>query len=217
MMGEGGPGESGAHREGALLVLRDESGGREIALGERLTIGRDEDNDLALPDRQVSRCHAVIQRTPDGYTVADCASKNGTWLNGLRVDRPMRLNDGDEVAIGTRYKLFFVDAEATAPLVFGGRGLRIDAETMTVYVNGEALDPPLSGPQYELLLMLYRADGTVVPRERIVQAVWPGDDAEGVSEDAIDALIRLRLAEVDRCQNYIVTVRGYGFRLNNPT
>jgi len=161
----------------------------------------------------------MVRRTPDGYELEDAGSRNGTWVNGIPVGSPTRLSDGDEVSVAARYKLYFVDAEATAPLVFEGRGLRVDPDTMAVYVNGELLDPPLSGPQYELLLLLYRAGGTLVARDDIVRNVWPDVDAEGVSEDAIDALIRRlrhRLSEADPDHAYIVTVRGYGFRLDSP-
>jgi DNA-binding response OmpR family regulator len=135
------------------------------------------------------------------------------------VEGTVPLADGDELTIAARYKLYFVDAEATAPLVFEGRGLRIDATTMSVYVNGEPLDPPLSGPQYELLLALYQAGGALVPRDDIVRAVWPDADPGGVSEDALDALVRrvrMRLEEADPEHPYVVTLRGYGFRLDNP-
>ncbi len=209
----------GDRREGALFILVDAGQRHQIAVGEVLRIGRGSDNQLVLDDRQVSRHHAVVRRTPAGYVLEDLQSKNGTWLHGQRVREPVLLQDGDEVIVAARYKLHFVDAEATAPIVFEGRGLRIDRQTMTVYVNGQALAPPLSGPQYELLAMLYDAAGGVVPRERIVGQVWPDGEGYGVSEEAIDALIRrlrLRLAEVDPDHNYIVTVRGYGFRLDNP-
>ncbi len=49
--------------------------------------------------------------------------------------------------------------------------------------------------------------------------MWPEAIGEGVSEQAIDALVRRlrdRLAEVDPTFQYIVTVRGHGFRLDNP-
>jgi DNA-binding winged helix-turn-helix (wHTH) protein len=59
----------------------------------------------------------------------------------------------------------------------------------------------------------------VVSRQEVVEKVWPESVAEGVSEQAIDALVRRlreRLAEVDKSHNYVVTVRGHGFRLDNP-
>ena len=51
----------------------------------------------------------------------------------------------------------------------------------------------------------------------IVDVVWPGTDGIGVTEQAIDALVRRlrdRLAELDEYE-YVVTVRGHGFRLDN--
>lgn len=206
--------------EGALLVLRDEDGTREWPLAQsgEAVIGRDPECDVYLADRQVSRKHATIRREGDRWVLEDHGSKNGTWMNGAPVpaDRPIGLGDGDEVSIAARYKMFFVDADATAPIVFERRGLRIDRDTLTVYLNGTVLDPPLSGPQYELLVVLKDAGGSLVSREEIIQRVWPDSESGGVSEDAVDALVRrlrLRLGEIDPDHTFILTVRGYGFRL----
>ena len=62
------------------------------------------------------------------------------------------------------------------------------------------------------------APGRVYSRDAVVEAVWPEDDRDGISEQAIDALarrLRERLAEVDPDTQYVVTVRGHGFRLEN--
>ena len=59
--------------------------------------------------------------------------------------------------------------------------------------------------------------GKVYSRNEVIAATWPGEDAEGVTDDAIDALVRRlrqRLAEIEPEHNFIVTVRGYGFRLD---
>jgi len=203
--------------DSALIVSR--SGGGEWSVTDTLVIGRDPTCDVFIDDRQVSRRHAVVRRTDDGYVLTDEGSKNGTWVNGAAVTGPTRLQDGDELSIAARLKLYFVDAEATAPLVFEGRGVRIDPETLAVYVNGAELDPPLSGPQWELVRLLHDADGALVSRDDIVAHVWPEEEARGVSEDAVDALIRrvrMRLAEVEPDHQFIVTLRGYGFRLDNP-
>ncbi len=203
-------------KEKALLILKEGDEAREWTLGPRTTLGRDVSSDVHLPDRRVSRLHASVEYTDEGFVLRDHESKNGTWLNGAPVDGPRLLHDGDEVSVASRYKLYFVDAEATAPLLFEGHGLRIDPETVTVYVGGAALDPPLSGPQFELLRALYEAGGAVVPREEIVGRVYPNAHPGGVSEDAVDALVRRlrhRLAEADPDHAYVVTVRGYGFRL----
>jgi pSer/pThr/pTyr-binding forkhead associated (FHA) protein len=214
-------GESPADEgDGALLILRLGSERREWSLSGVRTIGRDAGSDIHLPDRQVSRRHAIIRRAPGGHLIEDLGSTNGTWVNGVAVEGPVRLSDGDEISVAARYKLVYVDADATTPLLFEGRGLRIDTETMMVYVNGEPLDPVLSGPQFELLRLLYGASGTLVARDEIVTHVWPDADPGGVSEDAVDALVRrlrLRLADADPEHQYVVTVRGYGFRLDNTS
>ncbi|MFI9062253.1 FHA domain-containing protein [Streptomyces sp. NPDC053429] len=63
-------------------------------------IGRAPDSDLVIDDLVVSRRHAELRALPDGtYEIADLASHNGTYLNGVRVERA-RVADGDIVGIG---------------------------------------------------------------------------------------------------------------------
>jgi DNA-binding response OmpR family regulator len=134
---------------------------------------------------------------------------------------PTVLRDGDEIGIAFAARLAFVDAGATAPLVFReglGPTLRMDAEAKRVWVADKELDPPLSLAQYRLLELLYQNRGRVVSREEVVSAVWAEDEAEGVSEQAIDALarrLRERISECDPDYQYVVTVRGHGFRLEH--
>jgi hypothetical protein len=210
-------------RETAMLVLqRGGEAGRRWPLDRSrpLTIGRSEECDIALPDRQVSRYHARISWQGDCYIVEDLGSKNGTHINGQGVTTPAPLHDGDELQIALRFKLAFVDAGATAPLTLNNdnQGLRLDKETRQVWINGILADPPLSLHQYRLLEALWDSGGSVVTREQIIQAVWPEASSEGVSEQAIDALVRRlreRIAEADDDFRYIITVRGHGFRLDN--
>ncbi|MCB0157911.1 MAG: FHA domain-containing protein [Caldilineaceae bacterium] len=210
-------------RESAMLVLqRGAEAGRRWPLDRSrpITIGRSNDCDIYLPDRQVSRFHARVSWRGDSYQVEDLGSKNGTHVNGQDVTEPTLLQDGDELQIALRFKLAFVDAGATAPLTFENtnQGLRMDAETRQIWLNGVLLDPPLSLHQYRLLEALWDSGGGVVTRDQIVNSVWPEASGEGVSEQAIDALVRRlreRLAEIDKDFRYIVTVRGHGFRLEN--
>jgi DNA-binding response OmpR family regulator len=96
----------------------------------------------------------------------------------------------------------------------------LDREERRVVVAGQELVPPLSAAQYDFLSILAEEPGRVYSRGEIIAAVWSDVEPEGVSDDAIDALVRRlrhRLAEVDPDQEYIVTVRGYGFRLDEST
>jgi len=184
-----------------------------------VTIGRSEDCDVVLVERQVSRRHAWIRRMGGQYILEDLGSKNGTHVNGREIIKPYVLQDGDEIQIALCVKLSFVGAEATAPLAFeqGTRfGLYLDQSSHAVFVGGRELSPPLSLAQYRLLELLYET-GRVCSRDEIVEAVWPEASEEGVSDQAIDALVRRlreRLNEVDSDHQYIITVRGHGFRLD---
>ncbi len=97
--------------------------------------------------------------------------------------------------------------------------LYLDKESRRVWLEGRELTPPLSLAQYRFLELLYDGNGRVCSRDEIIQEVWPEAMEEGVSEQAIDALarrLRERLAEIEPEHQYIVTVRGHGFRLDNP-
>jgi DNA-binding response OmpR family regulator len=68
--------------------------------------------------------------------------------------------------------------------------------------------------------MLYDNQGRVVPRQDLVIAVWGEEQAFEVSEQALDALVRRlrnRIASVDSTHAYVITVRGHGLRLENPS
>jgi DNA-binding response OmpR family regulator len=155
----------------------------------------------------------------------DLGSKNGTHLNGTEVTDGVLLQDGDEIQIALALKLIYVGIEATIPLEstnlsrLGLGRLRMDQRAHRVWVGEAEVEPPLSPPQFRLLALMYENPERVVTRDQIVESVWPDSAGEGVSEQAIDALVRRlreRLSEIDPDQNYVLTVRGHGFRLNNP-
>jgi len=204
-----------------LVMLEGQGAGRSWPIErERVTMGRSEDCDIVLVERQVSRLHAQIQHLDGQYVLEDLGSRNKTCVNGHEVTEPYILQDGDEIQIALCVRLGFVGAEATAPLVFerGKRpGLYLDKERHVVLIGGRELDPPLSLAQYRLLELLYDRAGRVCGRDEIVEAVWPEVSEEGVSDQAIDALVRRlreRMDEVDPGHQHIVTVRGHGFRLD---
>jgi pSer/pThr/pTyr-binding forkhead associated (FHA) protein len=207
-----------------LVVQEGQLAGKRWPLNKtEFVIGRGEDCDIVLPDRQVSRHHFRVVRDEDGYNVEDLGSKNGTYINGAPVRGSMQLQDGDEIQVALSVRLLFVGAEATLPLTqeilrVVQPGLRLNKSQRQVWVNGAVLDPPLSLSQYRLLEILWEHKGKIVTREEVIAAVWPESDEAGITEQAIDALVRRlrdRLAEVDHDHEYLVTVRGHGFRLDN--
>jgi predicted component of type VI protein secretion system len=204
-----------------LIVVEGTKPGKRIPVAQpELVIGRGDQCDLVISDRQVSREHSRIRLEGDRLLLEDLGSKNGTFVNGQQLTEPHWLQDGDEIQIAFCCKLAFVGADATAPVIFEEppTGLHMDLESKRIWLAGQELDPPLSLAQYRLLELLYQEPGRVYSRDEVVEAVWPEDDREGISEQAIDALarrLRERLAETDAENQYVVTVRGHGFRLEN--
>jgi DNA-binding response OmpR family regulator len=98
-----------------------------------------------------------------------------------------------------------------------GPALELDRVARQVYIRGRLLSPPLSPAQFTFLSLLAEHPGRVYSRDHVIATVWPDDEAEGISDEAIDALVRrvrLRLRTLDATQDYITTVRGYGFKLD---
>lgn len=184
---------------------------------DEIMLGRDQSCHVSLPSRWISRVHARLRRQGNQYVLEDANSKNGIYVNGQRIYKPHILVDGDKLQLAPGMDLVFVDSEATAPLP--GRmvdQLRLDHDERQVYINGQLLSPPLSTQQYQILSLLVEQPGKVYSRYEVIEAAWPDDNVEGVSDDAVDAMIRRlrqRLTELDD-HEYIVTVRGYGFKLN---
>lgn len=209
-----------------LIILEGEqTGQRWIIEGDEFVIGRGSTCQMVLPERQVSREHLRIYRDGDHYYLKDLDSKNGTWLNGEQIKGPaVLLHDSDEISIALAVRMMYVASESTAPLLIEEmqpqKGvLRLDHESRRVFIRDVEIDPPLSLPQYRLLELLYDGTGRVCTRDEVIAAVWPDAVGEGVSEQAIDALVRRlrdRLNEVDKQNQFVVTVRGHGFRLSNP-
>ncbi len=78
---------------------------------QRLTIGRHSTNDVTLADRMVSKQHAVVGRVKGRIVVKDLGSRNGTFVNGEKVEKAILLS-GDRVKIGSTVLRFFREEES---------------------------------------------------------------------------------------------------------
>ncbi len=87
---------------------------------DRSTIGKGS-ADFVVDERAVSRLHAAIERVTGGWVIQDLGSRNGTFINGVRVLTPRALRSGDEIRFGsfvTTFRCAPVDRSVsrTAPL-----------------------------------------------------------------------------------------------------
>ncbi len=93
---------------GAMLVVKrgPNAGTRFVLASEVTTAGRHPESDIFLDDITVSRRHAEIRNSEEGYRLADMGSLNGTYVNKLRVEEA-DLSSGDEIQIGKFRLIFF--------------------------------------------------------------------------------------------------------------
>lgn len=209
-----------------IVALQGPLEGKKWDIKGDLVIGREPNCDISINDRQVSRNHARISTTTVGkILLEDLSSKNGTIYNGKPLEVAVGLEDGDifQIAVIQRFAFYVSDAtlplEDILPLHNGLPGkIKLDPISRRVWVGKRELLPPLSAPQFRLLHALSKQSGKVVSREELIGLVWQDEERDGVSEQAFDALIRrlrTRLAEVDPVNEFLVTVRGHGIRLDN--
>jgi DNA-binding winged helix-turn-helix (wHTH) protein len=196
--------------------------GERWVLNRTLTIGREATCEVIIPDRQVSRFHARLTPTTEGIMLEDLGSKNGVHCNGTQVVGKVTLQDGDTVQIALAQQFLYLTSDATMPLTdlknVPGR-LQMDLRSRSVKVDNQEIEPPLSALQFNVLRVLSENEGQVVDRRQLISEVWGDEEAVGVSDQALDALLRRlrdRIASIDPEHVYIVTIRGHGIRLDNP-
>lgn len=201
--------------------------GQRWKITEPVTLGREPNCDICIPDRQVSRLHARISPDENGILIKDLGSKNGIHVNGQQINHSALLRDGDIVHIALAQKFVYLSSDATLPLdVFppsvlaaSQRQLLLENHSRRVWVKNLEVLPPLSASQFQLLKIIYQKDGGVVSRADLMTGVWGKEAAFEISNQALDALIRrlrTRITEIDPTHTYIATVRGHGLRIDNP-
>jgi pSer/pThr/pTyr-binding forkhead associated (FHA) protein len=125
---------------GAELEVWTVNGRSRVELtGERVTIGKDAENQIVFDDGTVSRLHASCEPFPAGWCIEDLGSSNGTFLNGERIWARRRLRHGDEVRIG-RNRLLFRDG----------------ADLARTKTESAADCPPLTPRERDVLVVLCR-------------------------------------------------------------
>lgn len=114
-------GELRPSRAATLTCLTGLDVGRCHALAEASTdLGRGDGVSLRLRDRAVSRMHARIRREDSGFVLEDLGTPNGVFLNGVRLEAPAPLSDGDVMELGRsllRFQAAFDEAAGAAPPV----------------------------------------------------------------------------------------------------
>jgi pSer/pThr/pTyr-binding forkhead associated (FHA) protein len=95
-----------------VLLFLEGRGAHRVALRDELTVGRGAEAGLRFAARNVSRTHARLVWSGGAAFVEDLGSRNGTYVNGARLEARRRLRDGDVVRVGDELLRY---SEATGP------------------------------------------------------------------------------------------------------
>jgi pSer/pThr/pTyr-binding forkhead associated (FHA) protein len=133
------------------LTIEDDEGQRtslDLALDE-YTIGRAEDRAIRLTERNISRKHAILRLTVDGWELEDEGAYNGSYVNAQRVgEEPAILQSGDVIQLGD-YRIEMLDAAELAPRAEEPRQRRPD-RLVVVIGPVPGLEFPLDGDRLSM-------------------------------------------------------------------
>ncbi|MGD0202108.1 MAG: SpoIIE family protein phosphatase [Bryobacteraceae bacterium] len=183
-----------------------------------ISLGRSVSNELCFPeDVGLSRQHMVLERDGDGWSVRDLGSKNGTFVNGVRVAGRTSLRPGDRI-VASRILMVYAPNDSAAQTIFvnGPAAARPSQATLTTtlqsVLRGEDREKSPLAPQWgSPVTALIRAG-------RELAAGRPLPELFGVILDlAMEAVGARRgvLMTRERGDLLVQASRGEGFRISS--
>jgi pSer/pThr/pTyr-binding forkhead associated (FHA) protein len=207
-----------------LVVERGVPGVRVIPLDQQVCIiGASPSADIFVDNPYISRMHAQIVYEGERFRIRDLDSKNGTYVNRARLTTEGHvLQRGDRIELADGQVLLRFQTRSTtvtlpAASAEGNGDLVVDTKSRDVWVRGEKLESPLSRKEFDVLGLLVEKRGEVCSKDEIASAGWPERAAGDVGDQEIEQSIRrlrLRIEQDPSQPQYIVTVRGHGYKLS---
>tara|TARA_B100000029_G_scaffold228084_1_gene225850 strand:+ start:96 stop:749 length:654 start_codon:yes stop_codon:yes gene_type:complete len=203
--------ESGLSSKGPLLLESDSQ-----------LLGKSVDCDVQIDNSFVSRKHCQIKILGEDLVVTDLDSKNGTFVNNVRLsaNEPHTLKEGDiiDLAIdGVKLKVPVLSKDSedqTETMTSEVSGVTMYPGSREVIVRGEKLDKPLSPKEFDVLYLLYSRRGEVVSKNDIADCAWPERAESGVGDQEIQQCIRRirRRIELNHYKPELVkNIKGVGY------
>lgn len=232
---------------GAILLVQSgvPEPGMETLEGARHVLGKAPQADIAFDNPYVSRRHAEIAFSNDSYSIRDLGSKNGTFVDGQRVGAaPRQLDGGETIELGlgqvvTTFRLGSSTITLPgpsarsvptgsgsgtptpiAPRPAPPKGLHVDVPRREVIVNGKPVAPPLSRKEFDILALLWERMGEACGKDDLSARGWPEREEGSVTDQEISQCVhrlRRRIEPDSATPRFVISIRGFGYRLGTDT
>lgn len=205
------------------LVVKDPSGRERVVPLDRdvITLGRDLSCTIRLDSPYVSRQHARIELHDGNLVLVDLGSRNGSLVNGARVEGSVGLHAGDVVTIadttieclgegpldGTTRTFMAPKREPPADL------LRVDAQAHQVWVGDSQHERRLSAQEFELLRYLYEHRDRVCTRQELGDAIWGAGNWDPNMLHRLVHRLKEKVEPNPEKPRYVQTVPWVGYRV----
>ncbi|HEV7516426.1 MAG TPA: FHA domain-containing protein, partial [Thermoanaerobaculia bacterium] len=161
---------------------------RTFALsGSRVRLGRGSDNEVVLPDVSVSRHHAELRRSEEGWSVHDLMSTNGVEVNRVPV-KAAPIEPGDQLGIG----VFELVVEGATPALPTGRTVAPESDGFASIANATIIRPLADfAAEYGLAQPAGPGAGTSTLRATPAAAPRAAESVDGYANRMFGFLTRL--------------------------
>ena len=206
------------------ILLKDPTGAERLIPFDQpvITVGREATCSIRVDSLYVSRQHARFEQRDDGTVLVDLGSRNGSLLNGTRVDGTARLTPGDVITIADvtleclaesassgETRSFVTKAAEEQPADL----LRVDVPAYEVYIGTTKLERRLSAQEFELLGYLYTNRERVCQRQELGDAIWGAGNWDPNMLHRLVHRLKEKLEPNPEKPRYIQTVPWVGYRL----
>lgn len=209
---------------GAVLVVEHGIGDLSVIdlTQPAIVFGKVAEADIVVDNPYISRRHAEIKREGKGYRLIDLASRNGTFVNGVRlVGEGHWLQTGDRIEFAQgqvvlRFEAWGSTISLPAYVPTRPSDLVVESRSREVRIRGKRINPPLSRKEFDVLTFLYDKRGEACSKDDIALHGWPDREKGDVSDQEIEQCIRrlrLRIEANPSRPMHVLTVRGFGYKL----
>jgi hypothetical protein len=205
------------------ILIKDPTGTeRSVTVEpEGLTIGREPTCSIRVESPYVSRQHARIEQRGDDVVLVDLGSRNGSLLNGDRVEGEATLRAGDVIAIAdVTLECLAEEGMDGTTRTFARRAMApprdlliVDVQAYDVTVGGKKLERRLSAQEFELLAHLYKNRERVCQRQELGDAIWGHGNWDPNMLHRLVHRLKEKLEPNPEKPRYVQTVPWVGYRL----